>query len=247
MNKYGLIGKKLGHSFSHEYFNEKFHEEHIDAVYLNFELEHISEIGEVLAEHPELRGFNVTIPYKEEIIPYLHLLDEVAAEVKAVNTVCIEIDGTLSGFNTDVTGFRDSLADFYEEGPGGKALILGSGGASKAVNFALRHYFEFEQIDIASRHQDHGPFISYPDLHKSGLSDYQLIINCTPVGMSPDHQSFPDLPYETLKPGSYLHDLVYNPEYTAFMQKGRVQHCHVKSGMEMLIHQADAAWKLWNT
>lgn len=246
IDKYGLIGKKLGHSFSHEYFNEKFHEEHINAVYLNFELRDVEEIGEVLVKHPELRGFNVTIPYKEKIIPSLHSLDEIAAGVKAVNTVCIELDGTLSGYNTDVIGFRDSLADFYDEGPGGKALLLGSGGASKAVEFTLEHFFEFEQIDVASRKARRG-YVSYENLHSEGLSAYQLIVNCTPLGMAPYPETFPDLPYDSLKPGTYLHDLVYNPEHTEFLNKGRAAGCHVKNGMEMLILQADAAWKLWNT
>ncbi|MEM0999972.1 MAG: shikimate dehydrogenase [Bacteroidota bacterium] len=244
MQKYGLIGKKLGHSFSRNYFNDKFHREHIEAVYLNFELAEIDEIGLVLADHPELHGFNVTIPYKQRILPYLNHVDEVAHGVGAVNTVQVEHDGSLSGYNTDVIGFRDSLSNFYQGDPGGKALILGSGGASKAVRYALRHFFEFEEVEVASRNPRMG-YVAYATLHERGLQDYRLIVNCTPLGMAPYPETFPDLPYASLAPGTFLHDLVYNPEHTEFLNKGRAHGGQVKNGMEMLIGQAEAAWSIW--
>lgn len=243
--EFGLLGKKLSHSFSSTYFNTKFRENNIPASYQNFELEHLDALPELIAEHPHLRGLNVTIPFKTEIIPFLHTLDPVSEQVGAVNTVSIW-NGRLHGFNTDVSGFRDALAEFYPDKPGGRALILGSGGAAKAVRYALEHYYFFDEIQNASRSKPGGNHISYFDLQEEGLGKWDLIINATPLGMFPDSNSIPDLPYATLKAGTCLFDLVYNPETTLFMKEGLKRGCKVSNGMEMLIMQAEAAWEIWN-
>ena len=195
--------------------------------------------------YQNIRGMNVTIPYKTEIIPYLDDLSEVAEKIKAVNTIQVR-DGKLTGYNTDVLGFRDSLINFYQEDPGGNALILGTGGASKAVVYVLEHYFHFDEVRFASRIPTDPDHISYPKLAKTGLQDYKLIVNATPVGMFPEQGNFPDLPYESLGRSNYLYDLVYNPEETEFLKKGRLQRCRIKNGMEMLIKQAEASWTIWN-
>lgn len=243
--EFGLVGKKLSHSFSQTYFNEKFQESEIPAHYHNFELEMIEALPEVLEMHPKLRGLNVTIPYKSVVIPHLTSLDPVAEAVGAVNTVSVW-KNHLVGYNTDVIGFRDSLAEFFPDQLGGKALILGHGGAAKAVYYALEHYFNFDEIYFASRSEPGGGTLSYFQLHEEGIADFDLIVNATPVGMYPHVNEKPDLPYETLKAGTHLFDLVYNPEETEFMKAGRAARCHVTNGMDMLIRQAEAAWEIWN-
>ena len=242
---FGLIGKKLSHSFSKSYFTDKFQEERLPYTYENFEIHHASAIKDLVKMYQSIRGFNITVPYKSEVIPYLDALSPEAEKIKAVNTVKVQ-QGRLMGFNTDVVGFRDSLIGFYEEDPGGSALILGTGGASKAVVHVLKHFFHFDEVRFASRSPSHPDHISYPALAKIGLQDYKLIVNATPVGMFPEQGNFPDLPYESLGRSNYLYDLVYNPEETEFLRKGRLQRCHIKNGMEMLIKQAEASWMIWN-
>lgn len=241
---FGLVGKKLGHSFSKSYFTNKFQEESISGSYINLELQDISFFPKALEQHPELRGLNVTIPYKTSIMPYLSEVTETAMKVGAVNTLLIE-GKHIKGFNTDVVGFRDSLLDFYDADPGGKALILGTGGASKAVIYVLEHFFQFDEVRFASRSPSKEEHISYPELSESGLQDYQLIVNATPVGMFPELGGFPDLPYDTIGRQHYLYDLVYNPDETEFLKKGRLKHAKVMNGMEMLIKQAEASWRIW--
>lgn len=241
---FGLIGKKLSHSFSQRYFTEKFIEQHISASYQNFELESIELLPDLLAQTPNLRGLNVTIPYKTAIIPHLTSLDKLAEFVGAVNTV--KVVGTHRiGYNTDVIGFRDSLTEFYQGQPGGKALVLGSGGASKAVQYTLEHFFAFDSVDVVSRSESDDPHISYESLQETGLSEYRLIVNASPVGMHPNSSEKPEIPYDTLSSDVWLFDLVYNPDVTQFMQEGMSRGLPVQNGMDMLLRQAEAAWQIW--
>jgi shikimate dehydrogenase len=240
---YGLVGKTLGHSFSRVHFTEKFKALGILAAYENFELAEISEVQALVGRHPDLRGFNVTIPYKEAILPLLDDIEETAARVGAVNTVLVDA-GKLYGFNTDVIGFRDSLAAFYAAHPGGEALVLGTGGASKAVCFVLEHYFAFDAVKVVSRAPQPGQ-LNYADLESNGLARYRLIVNTTPVGMYPDIHAELPLQWAELHPGQYLFDLIYNPDRPTFLQRGAAQGCKVHNGMDMLIRQAEAAWEIW--
>lgn len=241
---FGLVGKKLGHSFSKSYFTNKFREEGISGSYNNFELQDISHFEHLINTHSEIHGLNVTIPYKTEIIPFLDEVSPIVEKVGAVNTIRIDQDG-LKGFNTDVVGFRDSLLEFYDEDPGGDALILGTGGASKAVVYVLEHFFQFDSVRFASRNPSSGDHISYPELNETGLGKYRLIVNATPVGMFPEQGEFPQLPYATLTRQHYLYDLVYNPGETEFLKRGRQRGAKVINGMEMLIKQAEASWRIW--
>lgn len=242
--EFGLIGKKLGHSFSQSYFTNKFQEENIAGTYNNFELATIDDFTGLLRLQDNIKGLNVTIPYKTEIIPFLDELSSIATAVGAVNTVKVA-NGKTKGFNTDVIGFRDSLMNFYDEDPGGKALILGTGGASKAIHYVLNHFFQFDQVNFASREPSSPEHIEYAQINEEGLQDYQLIVNATPVGMYPEQGDFPDLPYHSISRDHYLYDLVYNPEETEFLKRGRVARCKVMNGMEMLMRQAEASWRIW--
>lgn len=242
---FGLIGKRLSHSFSQSFFTQKFHELQFPGIYHKIELDSLDNLAGVIAEFPQLVGLNVTIPYKTEIIPYLTSLDPMAEFVGAVNMVLIVNEHRI-GYNTDVIGFRDSLAEFYTGEVGGKALVLGSGGASKAVQYALDHFFAFDEIHVASRTEVGGDHISYFDLQETGLSDYRLIVNASPVGMYPNGNEKPDIPYDTLNEDTWLFDLVYNPEETRFMQEGIKRGLPVCNGLDMLIRQAEAAWEIWS-
>jgi shikimate dehydrogenase len=242
--EFGLVGKKLGHSFSRTYFTQKFHAEKIDARYENFELEEISMFKSLKQSHPQLRGLNVTIPYKETIISHLDELSPNATAIGAVNTVHFK-NGRAIGHNTDVIGFRDSLAEVYRGHPGGRALILGTGGSAKAVRYVLQHYFEFEGIWNVSRTPRDTTHISYATLAQSGLQDCRLIVNCTPIGMYPAIEGLPNLPYTTLSPDCLVFDLVYNPEETKLLATARTQGCPTRNGMDMLLRQAEASWQIW--
>ena len=246
MRTFGLIGFPLGHSFSRKYFTEKFTREGIsDTDYLLFEIPEIEEVGAVVEKHPDLCGFNITIPYKEQIFPFLNELDAAAKAIGAVNVVKI-IDGKLKGYNTDFVGFRDSLQDFLGSAKPQKALILGTGGASKAVAYAL------QSMGIAylyvSRTAKNGS-ISYGQLHESPhwIKDHHLIVNTTPLGTYPNTEDHPDIPYEMLGEEHYLYDLVYNPAVTSFMKSGKQNGAKVSNGYDMLIRQAEAAWDIWNS
>ncbi len=243
---FGLIGYPLGHSFSKNYFTEKFRREHTEnTLYELFEIRDISEIEEVF-RIPGLCGFNVTIPYKEKIIPYLHHLDPAARDIGAVNVVKIAGDGTRKGYNADYYGFKLSLERWLGCVLEMQALVLGTGGASKAVKKVL------EDLDIeymtVSRSKDKG-LLTYESLHRdpSLIRTFKLIINTTPLGMSPDTGSCPDIPYDRLGPGHYLYDLVYNPPETLFMKRGKTMGAHVKNGQEMLVLQAEKSWEIWNS
>ena len=246
MKKYGLIGYPLGHSFSRNFFNEKFNSENIDAEYINFEIPTIDEILKIVVSNPELNGFNVTIPYKEQIIEYLDEIDDDAKEIGAVNVVKVEHHGgkiKLTGYNSDYVGFSQSIEPLLESRHN-KALVLGTGGASKAIDYALRK-MGIETLFVSrSRHDDRT--ITYSEITPEIINEYKLIVNCTPVGMYPKADECPDIPYELLTPEHLLYDLHYNPNTTLFMKKGSDYGAVVKNGLEMLLLQAFVAWDIWN-
>ena len=240
---FGLIGFPLSHSFSQKYFTEKFRKENIgDCSYRNFSIPAIEEISSVLISEPELCGLNVTIPYKEQIIPFLHFKNEVVEETGACN--CIKISNRkLYGYNTDVIGFEISLKKKLKAHHR-HALILGTGGAAKAVEYVIRK----SGIDykLVSRKTSSANTINYGDLNEGLIQSHQLIINTTPAGMFPNVNAYPDIPYNALTEKHYLFDLVYNPEKTAFLQKGEQHGATVENGHEMLAIQAEESWRIWN-
>ena len=241
MTKYGIIGNPLGHSFSRGFFTEKFAKEDIDAQYLNFQIPEIGKLPDILRDNPELRGINVTIPYKTEVIQYLDELSDEAREIGAVNVVQIR-NGHLKGFNSDIIGFTKSIQPLLKPHHR-KALILGTGGASKAIRVGLtRLGLEWKYV---SRSPQEGMF-TYDNLTADILREYEVIVNCSPVGMFPKVDECPAIPYEYLTPDNLLYDLVYNPETTLFMKKGALQGAIVKNGLEMLHLQAIASWEFWN-
>ncbi|HOZ85489.1 MAG TPA: shikimate dehydrogenase [Niabella sp.] len=241
MNVYGLIGMPLVQSFSKKYFTEKFEKEGIgNAAYELFPIEHISLFPELLQSNPGLLGLNVTIPYKEQVLPFLNELSIEAEKIKAVN--CIKIkDGQLKGFNTDAPAFKKSLLPQLQSHHK-KALILGTGGAAKAVLFVL----ESLGIEVAFVSRSKGVGLTYEDLNKDIIDSYPLIINSTPLGSFPKVETAPTIPYELLTPKNYLYDLVYNPAKTLFLQKGEERGASIKNGYEMLVEQAELSWQIWN-
>lgn len=243
---FGLIGKKLGHSFSRKYFTNKFQKLGIDAEYRNFELSDISQLKSVIDTHPNLVGLNVTIPYKEALYQFGADGAVLEAPILAANTLVIQQGKIVAIHNTDLYGFETSLRRFYPH-PNGKALILGTGGAAKAVYAVLNEPHFFQTVDFCSRNPTQDSMVSYSDIHATGLQDYDLIVNTTPLGMYPNVDAAPDLPYATLGPDQYLFDLVYNPEETLFLKKGRERGCPTNNGLEMLHQQAEKAWSIWKT
>ncbi len=247
MKTFGLIGFPLSHSFSKSFFSEKFQKNGIsDCRYELFPLSDISQFNELIANQGNLIGLNVTIPYKIQIIPYLNDLDMEAKSVGAVNCIRLEKHSgklKLIGFNTDVFGFRSSLKAWLPHSEL-KALILGDGGAAKAVKFAL-HQLNIP-FTVVSRYPK-GSDLTYADLDKSCIKEHLLIINTTPLGMSPHLDAAPVLPYEYITPLHYAYDLVYNPEKTKFLKLCEVQGAQIKNGYEMLVLQAEKSWEIWNT
>ena len=245
MDKFGLIGYPLGHSFSKNYFNEKFANEDIDAVYMNFEIPSINDLPQVIAENPELKGLNVTIPYKEKVISYLDELDKDAREIGAINVIKVirqkDSDSKLVGYNSDVIGFTKSIEPLLEPHHK-KALILGTGGASKAVFHGLKQLGV--EGTFVSRHERPNMF-TYEELTAEVMDEYSVIVNTTPVGMYPHTDECPDIPYQYLTPNHLLYDLLYNPDVTLFMKKGEEKGATTKNGLEMLLLQAFAAWDIW--
>lgn len=244
MDKYGLIGYPLGHSFSRTYFNQKFEDERLDATYENYEIATVDALPEVIDTNPELKGLNVTIPYKEKVMEYLDTVSPEARSIGAVNVIKItrqEGKTTLKGFNSDVIGFTKSIEPMLEKYHK-KALILGTGGASKAVDFALKS-LGLETLKV-SRSQKEGT-IQYKDVTAEIVEEYNVIINCTPCGMYPKTEECPALPYEALNGKNILYDLIYNPDTTLFIKKGKEHGATVKNGLEMLLLQAFASWEFW--
>lgn len=242
MRQFGLIGFPLSHSFSPKYFGEKFEKEHIDAVYDLFPLQNISAWPDFVDSNT-FSGVNVTLPHKSAIIPYLDDIDPEAEMIGAVNTIQFK-DGKTKGYNTDVWGFEQSLLPLISA-PGHirEALVLGTGGSSKAVMYVLKKL----GIPFLSVSRDHGKGdVTYDTIPDTFWKQSALIINTTPLGMFPHESRYPDLPYHKLHPGIYLYDLVYNPSVTSFMKQGQSQHCHTKNGYDMLILQAEKSWEIWN-
>ncbi len=240
MRHYGIIGFPLHHSFSAKYFNEKFETSSIDAEYSLYAVDKGEWMkGERLKEFLEsLDGFNVTLPYKQAIIPYLERLDETAEAIGAVNVVYKHV-----GYNTDCLGFMGSMQPLLREDDR-KALVLGTGGASKAVCYGLRKLGIIPTL--VSRTPKEG-MLGYDELTQEVMEAHTIIVNCTPLGMAPDVNSFPPIPYEQITARHLLFDCIYNPEETLFLQKGKAQGATIKNGMEMLVGQAKAAWKIWNS
>ncbi len=242
MKRFGLIGKKLGHSFSAKYFAEKFEREGLlECDYSLYELPEIECVKEFMLT-PDLVGFNVTIPYKQQIIPYLDTLDAQAREVGAVNCVKIERDGRRVGYNTDVDGIRLSLDKLLGGEKVSAALILGTGGASQAVQYVLRE----RGVDYKVVSRDKGKAdLTYDELTQDVMATHRLIINASPVGMYPACDNAPNIPYAMLSGSHYLFDLVYNPLTTRFMELGAEQGAATLSGIDMLYAQAESAWEIW--
>lgn len=245
MDKYGLIGYPLGHSFSISYFNEKFQNEGIDAIYENYEIPTIEILSEILDSNPELKGLNVTIPYKQQVLKYLDSVSPEAKAIGAVNVIRVVHDGAktrLKGFNSDVIGFTKSIEAVIEPCHK-KALILGTGGASKAVNFGLQS-LGLETLFV-SRTPREGA-ISYEDITPEMIKEYNVIVNCTPVGMYPHADECPNLPYFAMDTHTLLYDLIYNPDETLFLRRGKEHGATIVNGLEMLLLQAFASWEFWN-
>ncbi len=243
MSEFGLIGKNISYSFSKTHFMAKFKNEDLPYSYENFDIEDVSEITNILQEHKDLMGFNVTIPYKEKIAPYLDSIDKKAKKIGAINTVKITKKGKLKGYNTDYYGFLKSIVPFLKSHHK-KALILGTGGASKAIAYALKrlkikhHYVSRTQKTIAK--------YTYTELTDAIISDYPILINCTPIGTHPNVNSCPDIPYNGITKNHLLYDLIYNPEQTKFLLCGELKGAKTCNGLKMLELQAEKSWKIWN-
>lgn len=254
MMEFGLIGWPLGHSKSPEYWTSKFKNLGVDAEYHAFPIDSIDRLPELIASHPDLRGFNITIPYKQEVMKYLDHIDEAAKRIGAVNTVRISRDGdkvSMSGYNTDYLGFMNSirplvnLLDPLISVSHPQALVLGSGGASKAVSYAL------EVMGIPHKVVTRTPcgpqYLAYSQLDKEILDAHHIIINTTSLGMWPNVKTTPDIPWELVSGSHLCYDVVYNPAVTEFMKRAADRGCAVKNGLEMLHGQADAAWNIWTS
>ena len=243
--KFGLIGATVSHSFSKSYFDEKFFREGLrDYHYDLYSLPNIDGLKKLLDENPELAGLNVTIPYKEQVIKFLSDIDSDARKIGAVNVIKIQ-EGKLTGFNTDSDAFYESLEKWFPVMKNSKALILGTGGSSKAVQQALKKLsISFE---LLSREKAKGQH-TYESLEKDGtpISKANLIINTSPLGMSPNTNTCPPIDYDLLTPDHYVYDLIYNPARTLFLQKAEMRNAHIKNGLEMLHIQAEKSWQIWN-
>ena len=243
MKKFGLIGFPLGHSFSKNFFKEKFiRERYSEITYENYEINSLEKLPDILTKNPDLRGFNVTIPYKEKIISLLDDIDIIAKKIGSVNTVKIS-DGKLIGYNTDYLGFRESIISWLPN-TNISALVLGSGGSSKAIKYVLDDLrISYKVISRDSKDMK----ISYKELKNlSMISTSKLIINTTPLGMSPNVGGFPDIDYNLINNKHFVFDLVYNPIKTKFLSLCEERGANIKNGYEMLVAQAEEAWKIWN-
>ncbi|PZX94803.1 shikimate dehydrogenase [Flavobacterium aquariorum] len=241
--RFGLLGRNISYSFSKGYFTEKFSKEHFEGcTYENFDIPEINNFTELKENNADLNGLNVTIPYKESVIPFLDKLSKNAQQIGAVNTIKFTKKGKLKGYNTDYYGFKKSLEPLLQPHHK-KALILGTGGASKGVAFAL------DQLDITytfvSREAKQN-CIDYSVINATTFDNYQIIINCTPVGTSPNVDLFPLIPYEFFTEKHIAYDLIYNPAETQFLNKAKAHGAQIKNGLDMLIFQAEKAWKIWN-
>ena len=242
---YGLLGYPLVHSFSQNYFNQKFESENIDAEYINFEIPDVGMLMEVVAENENLNGLNVTIPYKEQVIPFLDEIDPAASEVGAVNVIKFirDKDGLrLKGYNSDIIGFTDSIKSLLKPHHQ-SALVLGTGGAAKAVSYSLRKLGL--EVQLVSRRKSANTLV-YEELTKNDLKKHKVIVNTTPLGMYPNVDTCPDIPYRYLTSQHLCYDLIYNPDETLFLKNSRLVGAQVKNGLEMLLLQAFASYSIWN-
>jgi len=243
MKQFGLIGKHLSHSFSPSFFADLFQKQGIDADYAPYELQEISDFPQLMKD-PIFGGLNVTIPYKTAIIPYLDELDPIAAEIKAVNVIAFE-NGKTKGYNTDVFGFQQSIKPFltyHHE----RALIFGTGGASKAVAYVFKS-LGIDVIFVSQSKSNESNHFTYEDVNEHMINACKVIVNCTPLGMYPNVDVAPEMPYEALSEEHLLIDLIYNPEETLFMKQGRANGATAMNGLSMLQHQALKSWEIWNT
>ena len=242
---YGLLGYPLVHSFSQNYFNQKFESENIDAEYINFEIPDVGMLMEVVAENENLNRLNVTIPYKEQVIPFLDEIDPAASEVGAVNVIKFirGKDGLrLKGYNSDIIGFTDSIKSLLKPHHQ-SALVLGTGGAAKAVSYSLRKLGL--EVQLVSRRKSANTLV-YEELTKNDLKNHKVIVNTTPLGMYPNVDTCPDIPYRYLTSQHLCYDLIYNPDETLFLKNSRLAGAQVKNGLEMLLLQAFASYSIWN-
>ncbi|MBI3883271.1 MAG: shikimate dehydrogenase [Sphingobacteriales bacterium] len=245
MRLYGLIGYPLGHSFSKQYFIEKFDREGLkDCTFEAFPIPSIEEFPALLQANPTLKGLSVTIPYKEQVLPYITDLSEEVKYIGATNSIKI-VGDRLIAYNTDIIGFEQSFIKSLNPAIHTKALILGTGGAAKAVQYVLKKLGI--NFLLVTRNLKKDGFIHYTDINAEIMSEYTIIINCSPVGMSPNENVCPDIPYHLLTQNHYLYDLVYKPAETLFLQKGKEKNATVDNGYDMLLLQADASWEIWNS
>lgn len=243
MSKFGLLGRHISYSFSKAHFTKKFENEGLPHIYENFDIESISEFPNILKNNPDLKGLNVTIPYKEQIIPYLNFIDNEAKEIGAVNTITISPSGKLKGYNTDCYGFENSIKPLLK--PHHKnALILGTGGASKAIVYALKA-LKIEYAHVSRKHLDFVKF-TYSELTSDIINSYQIIINCSPVGTYPNINECPDIPFDGISKKHLLYDLIYNPLQTKFLSIGASKGAITCNGLKMLELQAEKSWDIWN-
>lgn len=240
---FGLVGRNIDYSFSRKYFTERFEkDDQPDFSYVNFDLADISEFPSIIQNNRNLKGLNVTIPYKESVIPYMDKMSANAEKIGAVNTIRFTKKGYLKGYNTDFYGFKKTLKPLLQPHHK-KALILGTGGASKGVAFALNQLgilYTFVSRQATENN------IDYDRINATTFDNYQIVINCTPIGTSPDIDKFPDLPYEFFSEKHIAFDLIYNPEETAFLKKAKANGALIKNGYDMLVYQAEKSWKIWN-
>ncbi|MDR0575196.1 MAG: shikimate dehydrogenase [Tannerella sp.] len=246
--KYGLIGYPLGHSFSKDFFNNKFSSENIDAEYINFEIKDVKELKYVLRENPDLCGLNVTLPYKMDVIPLLDSISDNARNIGAVNVIKFKRSGlfgklNLEGHNSDIAGFKQSIEPILNN-THRKALILGTGGASKAIFHGLKQ-LGLDSIFVSRTQKEF--CITYDEITQNTMENYTVIVNTTPLGMYPKTDACPKILYQYLTPGHILYDLIYNPDETLFMKKGKERGAVVKNGLEMLLLQAFISWEIWGS
>ena len=242
---FGLLGKNISYSFSKNYFSQKFENLNLsNHKYVNFDIDTIDSFTELIKNQVNLKGMNVTIPYKEQVFPFIDKIDKTANKIGAINTIKFTKRGNLKGYNTDVFGFENSIKPLLKNHHK-KALILGTGGASKAIAFALeKNKIKFKFV---SRNPIGKKQISYSDLNKESIEKYTIIINCTPLGTFPDTDKYPNIPFQFINKNHLLFDLIYNPEVTEFLKKGLENGATIKNGFEMLQLQAEESWRIWNS
>ncbi len=245
MNLFGLIGYPLGHSFSKQYFTEKFAREGLKDCYFEaFPISSIDQFSALIQQNTELKGLSVTIPYKEQVLDFVTELSDEVKFIGATNSIKI-IGKRLIAFNTDIIGFEHSFCNVLQHHHK-KALVLGTGGASKAVQYVLRK-LEIEFLVVTRNENIKAGYINYNMIDGQVMKEYLIIINCSPVGMSPNENACPDIPYQFITTNHYLYDLVYKPEKTFFLKQGEQKGATIQNGYEMLLIQAEASWKIWNS